>query len=83
MTTGPETGAVRPVVLTGATGVNDLCAGILRASELGLRGRLTLAQPQSMPIGEFYRAIGKRSGVRPWLVPLSGQLTLWLLALLG
>lgn len=59
--------------------VHDLCAGILRCLELGLRGRLTLAEPQAISIRDFYRVIGRRAGVRPWLVPLPGHLILALL----
>src|SRR5262245_13396993 len=59
--------------------VSDLCAGILRCLELGLRGRLTLAAPEAISMREFFRVIARRAGVRLWLVPLPGDLILALL----
>lgn len=64
---------------TQTIGIDDLCQGIVKALELNLTGRLTLACPNPISFRSLFRAIAKSQGVSPLFLHLPASLVLLIL----
>ena len=61
--------------------IDDLCAAIANALDLGIAGSFAIAHPKPVLIRDFYRIIAKSVGRDPVLVPMPGDLCRWILSI--